>query len=170
VSGPPALASRVRREPPASVVTVVRLARPQDAPSAAALLHDFNVEFSTPTPGVAVLAARLETLLGGRATLALLAGDPAIGLALITLRENVWYDGPVALVDELYVRPDARARGTGTALMERAFEELRERGAGLVEVNVDEGDAGARRFYERQGFANSPPGVEERMLYYEREL
>src|SRR3954454_519113 len=121
VSGPPALASRVRREPPASVVTVVRLARPQDAPSVAALLHDFNVEFSTPTPGVAVLAARLETLLGGRATLALLAGDPAIGLALITLRENVWYDGPVALVDELYVRPDARARGTGTALMERAF-------------------------------------------------
>jgi GNAT superfamily N-acetyltransferase len=151
-------------------VTVVRLARPRDARSVATLLHDFNLEFSTPTPGVAVLAARLETLLAGHATLALLAGDPAIGLALITLRENVWYDGPVALIDELYVRPDARARGTGTALMERAFKELRERGARLLEVNVDEGDAGARRFYERHGLANTPPGVEERMLYYEREL
>jgi GNAT superfamily N-acetyltransferase len=151
-------------------VTVVRPAEPQDAATVATLLHDFNLEFSTPTPGVAVLAARLETLLAGRATLALLVGEPAIGLALVTLRDNVWYDGPVALVDELYVRPDARGRGTGTALMERAFNELRERGARLLEVNVDEGDTGARRFYERHGFANTPPGVDERMLYYEREL
>jgi len=149
---------------------MVRIAEARDAEVVAALLHDFNTEFDTPTPGVAVLAARLRALLGGTSTVALLAGDPASGVALVTLRPNVWYDGPVALLDELYVRPDLRGRGTGTALLGRACDVVRERGARLFEVNVDEDDTGARRFYERHGFTNTPAGRSERMLYYEREL
>jgi GNAT superfamily N-acetyltransferase len=152
------------------VTAAVRLAAEGDAGVVAALLHDFNTEFDTPTPGAAVLAERLRRLLRGEATIALLAGEPASAIALVTLRPNVWYDGPVALLDELYVRPDLRGRGLGTALIRRACEEVRRRGAGLFEVNVDEGDTGARRFYERHGFANVPPGQSDRMLYYEREL
>ena len=148
----------------------VRVAGADDAEVVAALLHDFNTEFDTPTPGVAVLAARLRTLLRDDATIALLAGEPPNGVALLTLRSNVWYDGPVALLDELYVRPDVRGEGIGTALVERAIELLRERRARLLEVNVDEDDAGARRFYGRHGFTNQPAGQAERMLYYEREL
>ena len=40
----------------------VRRATPADAGIAAHLLHDFNTEYATPTPGVQVLAARLRTL------------------------------------------------------------------------------------------------------------
>jgi GNAT superfamily N-acetyltransferase len=149
---------------------MVRLAESRDAAVVAALLHDFNREFDTPTPGVEVLARRLETLLPSGDTIALLAGEPATGLALVTLRANVWYDGPVALLDELYVRPDLRGRGIGTALLERACAVVRERGAQLFEINVDEPDTDARRFYERHGFVNEPPGESGRMLYYEREL
>src|SRR3954452_4244500 len=98
---------------------MVRLAEPRDAAVAAALLHDFNVEFDTPTPGVEVLSGRLERLLRGRDTMARRAGEPATGVALLTLRANVWSDGPVALLDELYVRPDRRGRGVGTALLKR---------------------------------------------------
>jgi GNAT superfamily N-acetyltransferase len=148
---------------------MVRVAAPDDAGVVAALLHDFNAEFDTPTPGVAVLAARLRALLATDATIALLAGE-ASGVALITLRPNVWYDGSVALLDELYVRPDLRGNGIGTDLLRRACDVVRERGARLFEVNVDEGDTGARRFYERHGFINVPPGRSDRMLYYEREL
>jgi GNAT superfamily N-acetyltransferase len=148
----------------------VRVAGPEDAEVVAALLHDFNTEFDTPSPGAAVLAPRLRTLLAEATTIALLAGEPATGVALITLRANVWYEGPVALLDELYVRPDFRGRGIGTALLARAFALLRERGTGLFEVNVDEDDSGARRFYERHGFSNTPPGQSDRMLYYERDL
>ena len=149
---------------------MVRIAEPQEAEVVAALLHDFNTEFDTPTPGVAVLATRLRALMGGASTIALLAGEPASAVALVTLRPNVWYDGPVALLDELYVRPDLRGRGTGTALLGRACDVVRERGARLFEINVDEGDAGARRFYERHGFTTTPGGQSDRMLYYEREL
>ena len=148
----------------------VRIAAAQDADVVAALLHDFNTEFATPSPGPAVLAGRLRTLLAAETTLALLAGEPATGVALVTLRPNVWYEGPVALLDELYVRPALRGGGMGTALLIRACEALRERGAQLFEVNVDEDDTGARRFYERHGFRNTPPGRSDRMLYFEREL
>jgi GNAT superfamily N-acetyltransferase len=149
---------------------MVRIARPKDAAAVAALLHDFNVEFDTPTPGAGVLARRLDTLLRGRDTIALLAGEPPTGLALVTLRPNVWYDGPVALLDELYVRPALRGQGIGTALVERACALVHERGAELFEVNVDEPDTDAIRFYERHGFLNRPPDGTGRMLYFEREL
>jgi GNAT superfamily N-acetyltransferase len=149
---------------------MVRLAEPGDAAVVAGLLHDFNAEFDTPTPGAAVLTQRLETMLAGRETIALLAGEPAAGVALLTLRTNVWYDGPVALLDELYVRPDLRGGGMGTALLQRACAVVRDRGAPLFEVNVDEVDTDARRFYERHGFLNQLPGEAGRMLYYERDL
>jgi hypothetical protein len=41
-----------------------------------------------------------------------------------------------------------------------------ERSVSLVEINVDEGDVDARRFYERHGFAATEPGSPERALYY----
>ena len=149
---------------------MVRLAEPRDAAVVATLLHDFNLEFETPTPGVEVLAGRLEALLRGDDTIALLGGEPAAGVALLTLRPNVWYDGAVALLDELYVRPPLRGRGIGTALLHRACAVVRERGGRLLEINVDEVDTDARRFYERHGFVNEVQAGAGRMLYYEREL
>jgi GNAT superfamily N-acetyltransferase len=149
----------------------VRLATADDADDVARLLHDFNTEFGTPSPGAVVLAARLRVLLAGDATVAILAGAPPVGLALVTLRPNVWYDGPVALLDELYVVPDLRGRGTGSAIIERLLALARDRGVGLVEINVDESDVDAQRFYERHGFCGTEtPGATERSFYYWREL
>ena len=82
-----------------------RLATVTDAAEVGRLLHDFNTEFDTPSPGADVLAGRLRVLLEGAETFAILAGDPAVAVALVTLRPNVWYAGRVALLDELYVVP-----------------------------------------------------------------
>jgi hypothetical protein len=69
------------------------------ATTVARLLDAFNREYRTPTPGPAVLATRLRRLLAGTEVIALLAGDPTLAVALVTLRPNVWYEGPVALLD-----------------------------------------------------------------------
>ena len=130
----------------------------------------FNREFDTPTPGPAALEARLRRLLADPTTVAVLSGRPPVAVALLTLRTNVWFDGPVALLDELYVVPDRRGRGIGSALLAAAEAAAHARGAELLEINVDGEDVGARRFYERHGYTNSEPGLSEPTLHYYREL
>jgi GNAT superfamily N-acetyltransferase len=147
-----------------------RLATPADADEVARLLHDFNVEFDTATPGVEVLASRLRVLLASEQTFAILAGMPAVAVALVTLRPNVWFEGPVAVLDELYVVPASRGQGVGSRVIELLLTVVRGRSVGLIEINVDEGDVDAQRFYERHGFAATEPGSTERALYYAREL
>jgi GNAT superfamily N-acetyltransferase len=149
---------------------VPRPATAAEAATVAGLLDAFNREFDTPTPGPDVLAARLERLLPGGAVIALLIGAPAAGVALLTLRPNVWYDGPVALLDELYVVPDRRNAGLGSALLRAAEAVVRERGGELLEINVDGADVDARRFYERHGYTHTEPGQDDPMYYYYREL
>lgn len=148
----------------------VRLAAPDDAAAVAALLDAFNREYATPTPGAVVLTARLERLLPGGQVVALLAADPPAGVALITLRPSVWYDGPVGLLDELYVEPGSRDNGCGTLLLRGAEQVVRDRGGDVLEINVDAYDTDARRFYERHGYRNSEVGSDEPLLYYFREL
>jgi len=147
----------------------VRLATVDDALAVARLLDDFNTEFGSPTPGPAVLEGRLRSLLAQPTTLAWIGGEPAVGIALVTLRTNVWFHGPVALLDEFYVAPESRGTGIGSAMIGGLLDAAREGGWGLVEVNVDEFDRDARRFYERHGFVNTEPGSDERSLYYSRE-
>jgi GNAT superfamily N-acetyltransferase len=151
-----------------------RRATVDDADEIARLLHDFNTEFATPSPGPATLAPRLRRLLAGDDTWAILAGAPsgsaAVALALVTLRPNVWYAGRVALLDELYVVPHLRGRGIGTAVVAHLMDLARTGDVDLVEINVDEGDVDARRFYERHGFSATEEGSTERSLYYFQEL
>src|SRR5690625_5743844 len=81
-----------------------------------------------------------------KSTAALLAGEPAVAVGLVTYRPNVWYPGPVALLDELYVAPQLRGRGIGTALITRLVADSAAAGVSAIEVNVDEGDVDGRRF------------------------
>ena len=136
------------------------------------LLFDFNTEFEAPTPAAEVLAARFATLLLRDDVIVLLSGDPAepTGFAYLTLRPTPLYDGPLAQLEELYVRPGLRDQGIGTALLESAVSLVREYRAGEIHINVDEVDNDTRRFYERHGFVNIEPGADYRMLCYLREL
>jgi GNAT superfamily N-acetyltransferase len=150
---------------------MIRLAAIEDASTVAALLDAFNREFDTDTPGPAVLAVRLTRLLAQPTTYAVLADNPPpVGVALVSLRTNVWTDGPVALLDEFYVTPEHRNRGLGSALLALVEQTARERGCAWLEINVDGEDVDARRFYERHGYRDRDPGQSESQLYYSREL
>lgn len=146
------------------------VAGPDEAPIVATLLHDFNTEFDTPTPGVEALVPRLETLLASEDTFAVLGGEPAVAVGLVTLRPNVWYEGRVALLDELYVVPARRGGGIGSAVLDLVVTTAAERGAEVVEINVDESDVDAQRFYARHGFTMTDPDTGERAFYLYREL
>jgi GNAT superfamily N-acetyltransferase len=151
-------------------VDVPRVAEVAEAGAVADLLDAFNREYHTPTPGAAVLIDRLRKLLARPDVIALLSGEPAVAVALLTLRPNIWYDGPVALLDELYVVPERRGRGIGSALLAAAEAAVQRRGVALLEINVDGEDTDARRFYERHGYTNTEPGQEQPSFYYYREL
>lgn len=143
-----------------------RLVGAADIDAAAALLDRFNREFDTPTPGPAAIARRLRSHLGTDALIAFAIGDPIVGIAVVSLRPNVWHDGPVALLDELYVVPERRDRGLGTALIAAVRTECRRRRVEQIEINVDIGDTDARRFYERHGFTAIEPDTGEHALWY----
>ena len=97
--------------------------------------------------------------------IALLAGDDD-GFAFITLRPAIWFDGPVAQLEELYVVPALRDRGIGTAILTEARRLVAEHGSPEMHINVDEVDTDTRRFYERHGFVNIEDGADYRMLCY----
>ena len=154
----------------ASHVDNLRYATRDDAADVARLLHEFNTEFDDPSPGVEALQVRLEALLDSPGTVAILVGRPAIALALVTLRTNVWYSGSVALLDELYVAPGRRNNGIGTAIIDMLGTYARHNSVALIEIGVDEGDVDARRFYERHGYTATSPTTNEKALYYFREV
>lgn len=148
------------------------LAGPAEAAVVGRMLWDFNEEFETAGPGADELGERFGDLLGRDDVVVLLTGRASepTGFAFVTLRPTPYYDGPLAQLEELYVRPGLRDKGIGTVLITAVVDEVRARGGGEVHINVDEVDEDTRRFYERHGFTNIQPGEDYRMLCYLREL
>jgi ribosomal protein S18 acetylase RimI-like enzyme len=149
----------------------VRQATAEDAAAIARLLHDFNLEFLEPTPGVEALTEHSRRLLEEGEMAVLLAGDGPDGISLLRFRPSVWTGEPEAHLQELYVVPPLRGQGIGRALLEQTLEFARAAGATGIDLNTGETDTAARALYESMGFTNkegSPDGPS--MLFYEREL
>ena len=85
---------------------------------------------------VEVLAARAE--------------DQILGVALLAYRLNVSAGGLFASVEDLYVRPEARRRGVGRAMLKAVDELCAERGISYVEAQVEEKEA--ELFYTALGY------------------
>ena len=142
-----------------------------NAAEIARLLHDFNLEFLEPSPGVVALTENVRRLLEAGEITVLLAGDGPAGLALLRFRPALWSKGLEAYLQELYVVPDLRGEGVGRTLMERTLDLAREKGADGIDLNTGETDTAARALYESMGFTNEEGGPEgPPMLFYEREL
>jgi ribosomal protein S18 acetylase RimI-like enzyme len=149
----------------------IRRAGVEDAAEIARLLHDFNTEFATPTPDVAVLAGHVRKLLEEGEMTVLLAGSGPDGISLIRFRPSVWTGGPEAHLQELYVVPARRGCGIGRALLEATIAAARAAGATGLDLNTGETDSAARALYESAGFSNREDGPDgPSMLFYEREI
>jgi len=137
---------------------VVRAATPADDAAIAAMGVALYVE----DPGDrSVTEADVEKTLehlrdhpeAGRALVIELAGAP-VGYAFVVHYWSNEHGGPIAVLDEFYVRPEARGRGLGGALVEAlawrriaGFE-----GIVAVDLEVTPDNHRARALYERLGF------------------
>ena len=156
---------------PRGVNPGVRLAGVADAETIGQLLHDFNQEFTEPTPGSRVLGDRIRRLLDAGDTAVLLVGDGPDGLAVLRFRPAIWSDGLKCYLAELYVAPDRRGQGLGRALMQAAIEYARSRGADHMDLGTSDDDIAARALYESLGFSNRESRPDGPINYfYEREL
>jgi len=75
-----------------------------------------------------------------------------VGFLLLAIIYDLLEGALVGYIQDFYVRADSRSRGLGTALLEKAVEEARTRGAVELHVSVHPDNRTATRFYERRGF------------------
>ena len=149
----------------------IRRATEDDAATVAQLLHDFNSEFESQTPGPEVLTERYARVLESGEAIVLLSGSGPDGFAQLRFRAAIVNEGLDAHLEELYVVPELRGRGLGRALLEAAMETAREQGATRIDLGTSEDDTAARALYESAGFTNEEDvHGGPKMLYYEREL
>jgi len=91
---------------------------------------------SVKTGNIDVLAARSE----GR----------ILGVAVLAYRPNIPAGALFASIEDLYVRPEARRQGVGTALLTAADERCAAHRISYVEVQVE--DEAAESFYKTLGY------------------
>ncbi len=82
--------------------------------------------------------------------LAKLGGDP-VGFALFFHNYSTFLGRPGLYLEDLYVRPEARSKGVGMALLRHLARLARERGCGRLEWWVLDWNEAAIRFYRKLG-------------------
>jgi ribosomal protein S18 acetylase RimI-like enzyme len=76
-----------------------------------------------------------------------------VGFVMFVTRTDQYeVDRQRGLVENLYVVPDRRGEGIGSALLARAERRLREAGADIVSLEAMADNEAARRFYRRHGY------------------
>jgi GNAT superfamily N-acetyltransferase len=101
-------------------------------------------------------AERLQKAIEARdvTILAAKAKDQILGVLILAYRLNLSAGGLFASIEDLYVRPAARRRGVGRALLRAVDELCAERGISYVEAQVEEKEA--ELFYAAWGYEPEP--------------
>jgi ribosomal protein S18 acetylase RimI-like enzyme len=75
-----------------------------------------------------------------------------VGYLIAVLVFSFEFQGLVAEIDELFVLPQARRDGIGSAFLETAEASLAARGCTCLQLQLSAGNAAARAFYHRRGY------------------
>ncbi|HEX8623893.1 MAG TPA: GNAT family N-acetyltransferase [Allosphingosinicella sp.] len=125
----------------------VRSARPADSEAVAGLVAGLG--FEAGSDDIAIRLAALKK--AGEAPLVAEQGE-VIGVLAWHVTPVLHRPKPVGRITMMVVADGERRRGVGRALVEAAFEEMRGRGCGLIEVTSNVDLSGAHGFYRRLGF------------------
>jgi GNAT superfamily N-acetyltransferase len=75
-----------------------------------------------------------------------------VGVAYVSFQWSLEHGGKAAWLEELYVLPDLRGGGLGTALLQAALDQAREEECAAVDLEVDGDHRRAETLYRRHGF------------------
>jgi ribosomal protein S18 acetylase RimI-like enzyme len=125
----------------------VRPARPGDSKAIAALVGALGFDSSP-----AAIETRLADLRKGRETPLVAERGEVIGVLAWHVTPVLHRPRPVGRITMMVVADGERRSGAGRALVEAAYEEMRAKGCGLVEVTSNVDLSGAHGFYRRLGF------------------
>jgi ribosomal protein S18 acetylase RimI-like enzyme len=79
-------------------------------------------------------------------------GEP-VGVVRLEFVDRIFYKPRVkAVITDIYVKPRYRRRRIATLLLEKAKEEARRRGAGIIVAVYPANNVIAEMFYEKEGF------------------
>jgi GNAT superfamily N-acetyltransferase len=136
----------------------IRPARAADCPAVVALLLAQLREHAIDLPAPALTRSVRGVLRHPSRGLILVAtaGRRPIGVAALSFVWPLEHGGRSVWLEELYVEPARRGRGTGRRLLRAALAAAAARGAVAVDLEVDAGHARAARLYAREGFRALP--------------
>jgi GNAT superfamily N-acetyltransferase len=81
-------------------------------------------------------------------------GADVVGCCVVCYAISTSRGALVAKLDDVNVRPGLEGRGVGSAMIAALKEELRRAGVTRIDTATHFDNPGARRFYERHGFAS----------------
>lgn len=135
----------------------IRVAAPADVPTLVALMSEFYAEAGFALPASPAANAFIELVSSpslGAVWLAEHGGAP-VGHVVVTVAFSMEYGGLRGFIDDLYVRPAARGRGTGAALLAAARAGAVARGLRALCVETGREEHRARALYARAGYMDS---------------
>ena len=136
----------------------VALAQPADREAVVSLLAAQMSEHRTRSQSTRLSRMYDQILADDCYGFLLVAKAPAeiVAVAFVATILSIEHGGRVGWLEELYVRPEHRQAGIGSALLTRAIKLAREKGLSALDLEVDIEHRRAESLYQRFGFRRLP--------------
>ena len=141
---------------PVSKSFQIRAATLDDVPTILSLIRDLAEYERAPNEVVATEEGLREVLFGARPAAEVvlaLEGKMPVGFAVFFHNFSTWLGRAGLYLEDLFVRPDARGKGYGRALLVHLARIAQERGCGRMEWAVLDWNEPAIQFYRKLGAA-----------------
>ncbi len=136
-----------------SLRATIERAGHSDIPALVELMGQFYAESSYALDrdwATASFAQLLRDEARGAVWIARCGGEPA-GHVVLALRHSMEFGGLAGVIDDLFVRPQFRRQGVGTALLSELFDACRKLHVAAVDVEVGPGNVAASALYRAFG-------------------
>jgi GNAT superfamily N-acetyltransferase len=132
----------------------IRQATENDVPLILSLIKDLAIYERAPNDVTATEAGLNEVLFGEKPSAEVLlafAGEDPVGFAVFFQNFSTWLGRPGIYLEDLFVKPEARGKGYGRALLVHLAKVARDRNCGRMEWAVLDWNEPAIQFYRKLG-------------------